>query len=65
MRKPQWCILSNASNCEDCQHWEPIPFHDRGGECIPKLDMSVVWLYLLSNLQRITAEGELCVPQQV
>ena len=20
--------------CEDCEDWEPIPFHDKGGECL-------------------------------
>ncbi len=20
--------------CEDCEDWEPIPFHDKGGVCL-------------------------------
>jgi hypothetical protein len=37
MRRPGLCFLSHVENCEDCECWEPIPFHDRGGECVPRL----------------------------
>jgi hypothetical protein len=41
MKKPQSCN-ANAIICEDCEHWEPIPFHHRGGECIPKSTATMV-----------------------
>ena len=34
MRKPDVCMM-NVDICENCRNWEPIPFHDKGGECIP------------------------------
>ena len=34
MKKPDMCKV-NVEICENCRNWEPIPFHDRGGECIP------------------------------
>jgi hypothetical protein len=41
MKKPQICN-TNVAICEDCEHWEPIPFHHKGGECIPKSAVPVV-----------------------
>ena len=43
MKKPQLCN-ANVVICEDCEHWEPIPFHNRGGECIPKSTVPLVML---------------------
>ncbi len=34
MKKPDTCLMK-VEKCEDCRNWEPIPFHHRGGECIP------------------------------
>ena len=34
MRRPVSCLLREVKNCEDCEHWEPIPFHFKGGECL-------------------------------
>ena len=43
MKKPTQCHI-NVEICEDCRHWEPIPFHDRGGECIPRVEVPVIRL---------------------
>ena len=45
MRKPQLCN-ANVVICEDCEHWEPIPFHHRGGECIPKSTVPMAALFI-------------------
>jgi hypothetical protein len=34
----------NVEICENCRNWEPIPFHDKGGECIPPVEVSMVKL---------------------
>ncbi len=55
MKKPQLCN-ANVVICEDCEHWEPIPFHHRGGECIPKSTVPLVTLSipdLVSELERV------------
>lgn len=39
MRRPELCS-ANVAKCEDCKHWEPIPFHDKGGVCISSEDVS-------------------------
>ena len=43
MRKPDICMM-NVEICENCRNWEPIPFHDKGGECIPRVEVPVVRL---------------------
>jgi len=40
MRKPDICMM-NVEICENCRNWEPIPFHDKGGECIPPVEVPV------------------------
>jgi len=35
MEKKQCLIYTDK--CENCQYWEPIPFHDDGGVCMAKL----------------------------
>ena len=41
MRKPDVCMM-NVDICENCRNWEPIPFHDKGGECIPPVEAPVL-----------------------
>ena len=41
MKKPDVCMM-NVEICEDCPNWEPIPFHDKGGECIPLAEALVL-----------------------
>ena len=41
MKKPDVCMM-NVEICENCRNWEPIPFHDKGGECIPPVEVPVV-----------------------
>jgi hypothetical protein len=41
MKKPDMCKI-NVEICENCRNWEPIPFHDNGGECIPPVEVLVV-----------------------
>ena len=41
MKKPDVCMM-NVEICENCRNWEPIPFHDKGGECIPPLEEAPV-----------------------
>ena len=43
MKKPDVCLM-NVEICENCRNWEPIPFHDKGGECIPPAELPVVRL---------------------
>jgi len=43
MRRPEVCLMK-VEKCEDCWYWEPIPFHDRGGECIPPAEVPMVKL---------------------
>jgi len=43
MKKPDVCMM-NVEICENCRNWEPIPFHDKGGECIPPVEVPVVKL---------------------
>jgi hypothetical protein len=43
MKRPELCLMK-VEKCEDCKYWEPIPFHDKGGECIPPVEMSMVRL---------------------
>lgn len=42
MKRPELCTMSKVEKCEDCVNWEPIPFHDKGGECIPPVEVMVV-----------------------
>ena len=44
MKKPVICLMK-VEKCEDCQHWEPIPFHDKGGECIPLVELPITKLF--------------------
>lgn len=44
MKRPELCLISKVEKCEDCVNWEPIPFHDNGGECIPPEEITVVKL---------------------
>jgi hypothetical protein len=41
MKKPDMC-KENVEICENCRNWEPIPFHDDGGVCIPPMEVIVV-----------------------
>jgi hypothetical protein len=41
MKRPDMCKV-NVEICESCRNWEPIPFHDNGGECIPPVEVLVV-----------------------
>ena len=43
MKRPDMCRM-NVGICESCRNWEPIPFHDNGGECIPPVEVSMVKL---------------------
>ena len=43
MKRPELCLMK-VEKCEDCKYWEPIPFHDNGGACIPPVEMSMVRL---------------------
>lgn len=55
MKRPDICRM-NVEICEDCQHWEPIPFHDKGGECIPMVEEPAVRLsvpVLVSNPEKV------------
>ena len=40
MKRPDVCMM-NVEICENCRNWEPIPFHDKGGECIPPGEVPV------------------------
>ncbi|MGB2884440.1 MAG: hypothetical protein WBC47_02510 [Dehalococcoidia bacterium] len=33
MIKPETCRM-HVEYCEDCEDWEPIPFHNEGGVCL-------------------------------
>ncbi len=57
MKKPQFCN-AHVVICENCEHWEPIPFHHRGGECIPK---STVPLVTLSIPDLVSEPGKVLV----
>ncbi|MEE8373857.1 MAG: hypothetical protein V3R87_09065 [Dehalococcoidia bacterium] len=37
---PRGCRMQ-APNCANCDEWEPIPFHDNGGVCLPKAGIPV------------------------
>ena len=52
MRRPVQCLLRDVKNCEDCKHWEPIPFHCKGGECLfnPWFFLAILWPMCLSFL---------------
>ncbi len=41
MKKPDMCKI-NVEICENCRNWEPIPFHDDGGVCIPPMEVIMV-----------------------
>lgn len=43
MKRPDVCMM-NVEICENCRNWEPIPFHDKGGECIPPAEVPVMRL---------------------
>jgi osmotically-inducible protein OsmY len=45
MKKLQQCRV-NVKICEDCQHWEPIPFHLNGGICMSEREISVARPFL-------------------
>ena len=40
MLKPKLCPM-HVECCEQCQNWEPIPFHDDGGVCLARGEMSM------------------------
>ena len=33
MRKPKQCRM-HVQHCDNCEDWEPIPFHSEGGLCL-------------------------------
>ena len=35
MNRPALCKMQ-VEHCEHCAHWEPIPFHHKGGMCLAK-----------------------------
>jgi osmotically-inducible protein OsmY len=39
MKRLQQCKM-NVEICEDCKHWEPIPFHHNGGICMSEVAIS-------------------------
>jgi hypothetical protein len=41
MKRPDMCRM-DVEICENCRNWEPIPFHDKGGECIPPVEVPVM-----------------------
>jgi len=44
MKRPDVCMMK-VEKCEDCKCWEPIPFHHRGGECIPADEMPGIKIF--------------------
>ena len=42
MVKPDRCPMQ-VKCCEECRHWEPVPFHDKGGFCSLKGGMPAHW----------------------
>jgi len=45
MKRPDVCMMK-VEKCEDCKCWEPIPFHHRGGECIPTDEMPGIKIFV-------------------
>ncbi len=43
----------NVKICEDCRYWEPIPFHDMGGVCIPPVEMPVARLIIPAPASKV------------
>ena len=39
MLKPELCPM-HVECCEHCKEWEPIPFHNDGGVCLARREMS-------------------------
>ena len=55
MKRPDVCMMK-VEKCEDCKCWEPIPFHHRGGECIPPAEVTGMKIFVqtpMSNLSRV------------
>ena len=55
MKRPELCQM-NVKICEDCRYWEPIPFHDEGGACIPPVEVPVARLIIqapASNMEKV------------
>ena len=42
MLKPERCQMK-VECCEQCGHWEPVPFHDRGGVCLLRRKAPSYW----------------------
>lgn len=51
MLKPELCPM-HVECCEHCKEWEPIPFHDDGGVCLARHEMSVHRLSTPDSLNR-------------
>lgn len=49
MKRPDTCMIK-VEKCEDCKCWEPIPFHHRGGECIPPGEMTRIDIFVHTSL---------------
>jgi len=45
MRRQGLCS-ANAAKCDDCKHWEPMPFHNNGGACVCSEDTTAVRPYI-------------------
>ena len=52
MKRPDVCMMK-VEKCEDCKCWEPIPFHHRGGECIPADEMPGIKIFAQSPLKKV------------
>jgi len=55
MKRPDICLMK-VEKCEDCRNWEPIPFHHKGGECIPPEEMPAIKIFVhtsMSNLSKV------------
>ena len=38
--KLERCI-KNVKNCGNCEYWEPIPFHHKGGVCMWRKTLNI------------------------
>jgi hypothetical protein len=55
MKRPDICLMK-VEKCEDCKYWEPIPFHHKGGECIPPEEETEVKIFVhtpMGNLSKV------------
>ena len=55
MVKPDRCPM-HVKCCEECRHWEPVPFHDRGGFCSLKGERPAHW-QLVPEPQKVPAKA--------